>query len=229
MAYFIFNNISSEDMGIKITSMSSPHKAAQQQDVISIPGSPVPLIHIYDQFDNTEHDITFVLAYKTKEEIRNIFSWLSGTGKFIRSDENDKYYTANMSAELITERISDDIYEASIKMICLPFAYAVDNAAVEITGNDYALEVAGNYYAQPVYKIFGSGNITLKVNNTDKPLTLFDVDDYVTVDTALLDCHKDGIHVKNAGVLPFLDVGTNRIQWSGSVTHMEVIRNERWT
>ncbi|MDO5558132.1 MAG: phage tail family protein [Oscillospiraceae bacterium] len=227
MAYIIFNENDSRNMGVSnILNMPLASKAEQKSDILYIPGRPEPIIDLKESFNPVSYVVE--MEIKTGTNIRNILSWLSGSGKLIFSDEPDKYYNAYSNSVVSTSRTNNKYYSMSVKFLCQPFAYAIDNDPIEITTNNYALEVRGSYYSEPIYKIFGSGNITLKVNNTDKPLKLYDIDSYVTVDTSLLVCHKDKVFVKNSGFLPYLGAGTNLIQWGGNVSKIEVTKNERW-
>lgn len=82
--------------------------------------------------------------------------------------------------------------------------------------------------AKPIIKIYGTGTINLTVNST--AITLTNVVDYVTIDGQLMDCYK-GTILKNGdmvGDFPILTVGTNTINWSGTVIKIEIQGNWRY-
>ena len=87
---FTFKEIPSQDMGVKIITMSGVQRAPCEPQITSIPGRYNPLILEKQERQTTE--ITAELLVECPDNIRNIFSWLLGRGKLIFSDEPDKYY-----------------------------------------------------------------------------------------------------------------------------------------
>ncbi|CAG7839644.1 hypothetical protein CLOHAE12215_01057 [Clostridium haemolyticum] len=77
-------------------------------------------------------------------------------------------------------------------------------------------------------KVYGSGDIKLKINNNE--ITVKKVDGYVTVDSVLKDCYKDD-ELKNGdmiGEFPIIKVGENVVSFSGNVSKVEAWVNEVW-
>ena len=227
MSTITFKNTVSSDIGIMINRVVVPPSSVEDYQMIAIPGRQEPL-----RSDLKTRQPIMITAEATIVEdnmLRQIYSTFQGVGQLIISTEPDKYY--NASAQVITpDNIVRYMNKITLGFECQPFAYAVSNDPVEleISGSAATIDVGGGYYCQPIYKIYGSGDITLTVNGTGNPLKLYEVDEYVTVDTAVLICHKNGAHVKNSGKLPFLSPGTNMLSWSSNVTAVEVTKNERW-
>lgn len=226
MSTITFKNVVSSDIGIMINRVVVPPSSVEDYQMISIPGRQEPL-----RSDLKTRQPIMITAEATIVEdnmLRQIYSTFQGVGQLIISTEPDKYY--NASAQVITpDNIVRYMNEITLGFECQPFAYAVSNDPVEleISGSAATIDVGGGYYCQPIYQITGSGDITLSVNSASL-LTLYNVDGYVTVDTALMMCHKNGLHVKSRGKLPFMSPGTNMLSWSSNVTAVEVIKNERW-
>lgn len=72
----------------------------------------------------------------------------------------------------------------------------------------------------------GSGDITLNINNQN--IYLFDVVDYVEMDSQDEEYHKNFLPIENgmAGEFPLFEVGSNTISWTGDVTSLEI--DGRW-
>lgn len=230
MSYFIYNDVSSESMGLLIKSMTPPQKAEQRNETISVPGRSEPMFRTYDEYSSYSIDISCIITDSSQQ--RKIFSWLSGSGKFIRSDEPDKYYTAKSCSLISSTRISDEIREFSISFECMPFAYALDNAPITVT-NPGTVENNGGMPSEPVIMIEGSGNIELTVNG--EVWKLADVDGSITIDTQRNLAYKDNHVLLNKisrydtnVYLPMLNTGKNSISASGTVTKIMIIKNERW-
>ena len=227
MSTITYSGVSSDTLGIMVNQIIVPPSSVEEYEMIKIPGRPEPLRSNLKTRPPIQIEVEATIV--EDNVLRQIYSTFQGTGKLIRSTEPDKYY--NASAQVITpENIARYMHKITLGFECMPFAYAVSNDPVEleISGSAATIDVGGGYYCQPIYKIYGSGDITLTVNGTDKPLTLYEVGEYVMVDTTLRMCHKNGAHVKNKGKLPFMQAGTNLVALSGSVSKVEVTKNERW-
>ena len=227
MSTITFKNVVSSDIGIMINRVVVPPSSQEDYQMISIPGRQEPL-----RSDLKTRQPIMITAEATIVEdnmLRQIYSTFQGVGQLIISTEPDKYY--NASAQVITpDNIVRYMNKITLGFECQPFAYAVNNDPVTVTAeglNAASIEIGGSYYCQPIYQITGSGDIILSVNGAS-PITLYNVDGSVTVDTALMMCHKNGVNVKSSGKLPFMAPGTNYMAWSRNFTKMEVIKNERW-
>ena len=226
MSTITFKNVVSSDIGIMVNRVVVPPSSVEDYQMISIPGRQEPL-----RSDLKTRQPIMITAEATIVEdnmVRQIYSTFQGVGQLIISTEPDKYY--NASAQVITpDNIARYMHKITLGFECMPFAYAVSNDPVEleISSSAASIEIGGSYYCQPIYQITGSGDITLSVNSASL-FTLYNVDGYVTVDTALMMCHKNGLHVKSSGKLPLLSPGTNMLFWSSNATAVEVIKNERW-
>ena len=227
MSTITFKNTVSSDIGIMINRVVVPPSSQEDYQMISIPGRLEPLRSNL----KTRPPIMITAEATIVEDnmLRRIYSTFQGVGQLIISTEPDKYY--NASAQVITpDNIVRYMNKITLGFECRPFAYAVDNDPIDLENeglNAASIEIGGSYYCQPIYHITGSGDITLSVNGAS-PLTLYNVDGYVTVDTTLMMCHKSGVHVTSSGKLPFMSPGTNYLSWSSNVTKIEVTKNERW-
>ena len=226
MSTITYSGVSSDTLGIMVNQIIVPPSSVEEYEMIKIPGRPEPLRSNL----KTRQPIMITVEATIVEDnmLRQIYSTFQGVGQLIISTEPDKYY--NASAQVITpDNIARYMNRITLGFECQPFAYAVSNDPVEleISGSAATIDVGGGYYCQPIYRITGSGDITLSVNGAS-PLTLYNVNGSVTVDTALMMCHKNGVHVKSSGKLPFLSPGTNMLSWSSNVTAVEVTKNERW-
>lgn len=227
MSTITFKNTVSSDIGIMINRVVVPPSSQEDYQMISIPGRQEPLRS--DLKTRQPIMITVEATIVEDNMLRQIYSTFQGVGQLIISTEPDKYY--NASAQVITpDNIVRYMNKITLGFECQPFAYAVDNEPIDLKNeglNTASIEIGGSYYCQPIYQITGSGNITLSINSASL-FTLYNVDGYVTVDTTLMMCHKNGLHIKSSGKLPFMSPGTNYLSWSSNVTKMEVTKNERW-
>jgi len=225
---FTYNGITSENMGLKVTNKQPPQRAEISKSIITIPGRTEPIFQINPEMSSV--DLPYTCEINNLENLRNIFSWLSGKGILIDSDEPEKYYNCITCKLIGTKRISDELREISVTFECSPLAYAVSNDLITIS-IPTEIYVGGTYFAQPIYKIYGIGDATLKVNQTETPLYISELSDYITIDCGKMIAYKDLNVLTSAtsGPFPFLQAKTdNYIDWDGDITKIEIIKNERY-
>lgn len=225
MTELIYNGVKLTTLGVIVNAVSPPPCSQAEYEMITIPGREERLRSMKKTRPNIP--ITAELTITEPNRLRELYAVLQGYGKLILPSEPDKYY--NAVPQVITpQNIVMYMHKMTVGFECEPFAYSASNDVVTIKTPEAQIDVGGTYYSRPVYVIYGSGDITLTVNNTDKPLKIYDVDGYVTVDCTRMMVHKDEKTVKNSGFLPFLAVGNNLVVYSGKVSMIEVAKNERW-
>lgn len=224
MGYFIFKGVSSRDYGV-LEQSPMPPKAMQTQKTIAIPNRVEPLF-----VDNREFSpitINAVLGITDKTKIDGIYSWLHGEGELIISKDLDKYYKATCYSDISPQYLSARFGKIPIKFLCKPFRYAVANDVIEVT-SPQTLTVGGSYPCEPIYKITGNGNINFIVNG--ETLELKNIDGHIIVDVPRKLAYKGDIVLvnKTVGQYPMLSAGSNSISWTGTVSKVEITKNERW-
>ena len=80
--------------------------------------------------------------------------------------------------------------------------------------------------SEPHIKIFGSGDVDLKIGSQTIKLT--NIENYIEIDSELMNCYKDNVNQNNrmSGEFPILKSGDNSVTWSGNVTKIEI--EPRW-
>lgn len=233
MLSFTFNNKNSySDFGILIAKRPNIPLPKRRVSSVVIPGRSSSL-----KFDEgTYDDITITLECSIIdkkdiiEKIDKIKEWLvtAGESDLIFSFQSDKKYIAQVVNMIDFKQVLK--YASSFPIIfnCKPFKYSVKENIITITKNNSTIHNEGTFQSEPVIKVYGSGDIKLKIN--DAEVTVKKVDGYVTVDSVLKDCYKDEV-LKNGdmiGEFPVFKVGENVIGFSGNVSKMEVKKNEIW-
>lgn len=233
MLSFTFGNKNSYiDFGILIAKRPNMPLPKRRVSNVVIPGRSSSL-----KFDEgTYDDITITLECSIVdkkdiiEKIDKIKEWLVITGEsdLIFSFEPNKKYIAQVVNAIDFKQALK--YTSSFPIIfnCKPFKYSVEEKVITITKNNSTIYNEGTFQSEPVIKVYGSGDIKLKIN--DYEVTVKKVDGYVTVDSVLKDAYKDDA-LKNGdmiGEFPVLKVGENIMGFSENVSKVEVKINEVW-
>lgn len=226
--YFIYNGIDSRMMGVIVTAMPPTIRAAQRVESVTVPGRDGSLHETDGSYDN--YTKTMECAIKNREKLDDIAAWLTGSGEIIFSSEPDKVYRVTISNTISIAQMMRTFQKFQVSFDTYPFKYSVNkfDEALELIKPAVILG-KGTVYSQPVITMYGTGAITLTINDTEYPLS--DVDGYVTINSEIEECYKDVINMNSifsADEFPRLQPGENIISWTGDVEKIEIIPNWRW-
>lgn len=222
--YFIFNNVDSTDYLI-INKLPSIFKASKDIEKIEVHGRDGFLTQDLGSYRSIIKSVECTI--KNLDNIDYICNWLNGSGDIIFSNESNKIYKATIINQIEFKKIFVTYYSFIIQFECQPHKYSINNDLLTLTSAGVVTNI-GNTISNPIVKIYGTGDITLNVGT--QTINLKNVVNYVTIDTALMDCYKDNT-LKNGdmyGDFPVLSVGSNTINWTGTVVKVEILPNWRW-
>ncbi|NFE94367.1 phage tail protein [Clostridium botulinum] len=233
MLSFNFGNKNSYgDFGIIISKRPSIPSPKRRITYIDIPDKSSNL-----KFDEgIFEDITILVECGVKskdnltDKIDEIKAWLINTGEsdLIFSFQPDKKYIAQVVNMIDFKQVLKYTSRFPIIFNCKPFKYAVKDKIITVTKNNSTIHNEGSFQSESVIKVYGGGDIKLKVNEDE--VTVKNVDGYVTIDSVLKDCYKDDV-LKNGdmiGDFPILKVGENVVSFSGNVSKVEIQINQVW-
>lgn len=230
MLSFNFRGLNSyDDFGVVITKkpfIPMPERRVTYEDIPGRNGS-------LTVDDGTYMDITITVdcgfaSNEFKEKANEIKAWLMGPpDKLIFSDEDDKYYEAQVVNKFDITQSINIIGEFPVVFNCKPFKYSVMSDIITITEPDTIYNI-GTIESEPIITIYGSGDVSITVNGN----TFFinGLNEYVTVDSPIKNCYKNTElwNNKMQGEFPVLSVGDNQISWAGNIEKIEIIPNWRW-
>ena len=160
--------------------------------------------------------------------IRHINTLFTDVKEIMFTDDDEEYYRVKKVTLGDVERQIRHYGFFDVAFTVEPFAYDTRVYPLEITNNNYRLMNPASYYSLPKITIYGTGDITLTINNT---ITKFNnVDDYITVDSEILETYKDEIlqNDKKVGEFFTFNTGENIISWVGNVQKIVIEPRWRW-
>lgn len=227
MAFFIFNGYHSYyDLGLICSAIPFPSQANSEYTYTNIPNRVTPIRQKNTYFKQKSIDIVCINSNKSNTDY--IYSVLRNQGRLILSTCKDRYFDVTVN-EIFPQFASINIDKIPLSFTAMPFAYSLENNPIEVT-SDTTIEVGGNYYAEPIVKLYGNGNGTISIN--DVTLSVY-VDNYLILDIPRWLAYKEPSTAtlnQTVGNLPdlILNVGSNSVSFSGAITSMDIIKNERW-
>ena len=228
MGWFKFKGKDSRDFGILISSVPQQTKPERRVERITIPGRSGELTQDEDTYE--PYTISMQCSTRGSDRLDESVTWLNGAGELILATEPDKVYKAFIYNKIA---ISDVIYLYNSFLIQFrvhPFKYSV-NAYGDTLELTTATKVrnSGSIYSEPIITVYGSGDITLTINEKDFPL--YSVDGSITIDSEMMEVFKGNTNQNSkygAVEFPRLEVGENEISWTGNVEKVEIHPKWRW-
>lgn len=201
----------------------------KRMQYIEIPGRD-GTVSMFDGYDDRPFPIDFNIydgtnVNKKLREVNLIFSNCK-TIKF--TDDPEIYYKVKEFKISDKERVFDKAYEFSADVKIEPFDYLVEGSKVITLKSSTTLVNPGTYYSEPTLKIYGSGTINMSIGSYSFQVT--NVDGYVQINSASLECYKDTkpLGDKMSGSFPLFAPGSNKITLSATITKVELVPNWRF-
>jgi len=239
MSYFIYNNIKSSDLGVRIISKNIYSAPKYDVSLTSIPGRNGDLINPNGRYANVSLSYTCYVPAKSIDELSKkitaIKNWLY--------NEPDSYHVLEDSYDTLFQRnavfnnkldISDEarkIGTFTVTFSCEPFRYLKSSLVEESHDSTFTLSNPYSFIAKPYLKIYGNGDGRLIISNS-KGTTVWNftsIDSYIECDSELMNFYK-GTELKNSSVsgdgFPELIVGDSTISFEGNITRIDI--KARW-
>lgn len=232
-AYFEYKGISSLDMHLRILNEISFPSPEADIEFLEIMGKDGELAIDNERLKGVNFPIPVTLrtpSNKTVEEMAtDISNWLKNDiGWYpLRFSGSPNYeYIAMCYEQFNIEETLKRFGKTVITFRLKPYKRFRDDESI-ILSNGQTIVNKGTRIAKPLIKIEGHGDITLKNNGKDW-LMLTGVDRHITVDSESMNVFRNNVvqftkmkaHLKP--LFPQLNVGNNKIEWTGNVTKVEI-------
>lgn len=217
------------DFGIYISSRVNIPAPIMEYEDINIIGKDGTLTK-EKGYSNREISVNFNFfnLFSMPKMIRELNSIFLNAESIMFTDDDEVFYRVNKVILSDVEREVRHYGFFTVTFVVQPFSYHNRVYPITITKNNHKLMNPTNYYSLPKITIHGKGDITVTVNDTT---TLFrNVEDYITVDSEILETYKDDTLQNNKKVGEYFtfDVGVNNISWIGNVDKIVVEPQWRW-
>lgn len=217
--YFIWKDENSLDRDIIITKMPTIPKFARKIEKIDVSGRNGTLYYEEEKDVYESASMQIECALLDWEKIKNIRAWLDGESKLILSSMPDKFYTANIVNKFDYTTIANQIGTFPVQFDVQPIAHSTVEKEITIEEATSLELTDSTYLVEPYLKVYGSGDITLYINNSS--IVLNDVDEYIELDSETEEAYKDSescnSNVECVDFPIFYPEQENTISWIGDV------------
>ena len=109
-----------------------------------------------------------------------------------------------------------------------PFRYTVDNEQITLASGDSIVN-EHTRYSKPEFELTGTGDITLTVNGAEFTVKGLETNQTIIIDSSRhITYSGDTLLIgKTDGKYPLLDVGSNTVSWTGSISSIKYKGNWR--
>lgn len=217
--HIFYNGESCKDVGLSVVSRPTIPIPEREHDTIKVEGRDGELHRDKGTYKDIEIKINFNFVSKNPDvwaqDLRKVKKWLhSGKDeRLILSDDPEYYYKVKKAVMSDTERKARRVGSFEISFTCDAYMYRIDGQDEKQIG-DYIY----NPYmeTQPVYKIYGSGTMTLEVNGNQ---VTAEVDGQLNIDTKLEICYNAANEISNASLTGeyeglYLEEGDNSFKYT---------------
>ncbi len=116
----------------------------------------------------------------------------------------------------------------TLTLTLAPFRYTVDNEQITLASGDSIVN-EHTRYSKPEFEITGTGDITLTVNGAEFSVKGLEANQTIIIDSSRHITYSGNTLLtgKTEGKYPLLDVGSNTVSWTGSVSSIKYKGNWR--
>lgn len=222
-----FGNIDFSGDGAYIWGAGEYSAPTRSVDMIEVPGRNGDLLFDNGNYNNTTARFSVIITKdipKNTDRLKYLLYSQKGYQRLYDSDLKGFYRVAAFNSGFDLTEIDAGVVH--IEFDCKPFKYDIlgDNSVVF----SYEGSIYNKYFepSRPIITIYGSGEGYVQIGS--KHIAVFDIDEYVTIDTEMQDAFK-GEENKNNTINTAdvsLEVGENSVSFGGGVTRVEIV--PRW-
>ncbi|MBK0348235.1 phage tail family protein [Aerococcaceae bacterium zg-ZJ1578] len=227
MAYFKFNGVSSKDMGLRIMNQVVSESTGRDIERVQVPGRDGDLLLSNNRLKSVEKSFPCKLIVKDNLTMagEKISQWLLVDGyKDLELSWDANYlYKAAFIETFAIEEILRQFGEVKLNFLVYPVKFLKTSLVSKSVRNGEVITNSGNVKAKPIIKLIGNGECVLTINN--RKTKVINVQNNLVLDmqknmvySGAVTAAWDKVVRSPEYMLPYLDVGSNTISWTGNFT-----------
>jgi len=229
--WFEWNGVRCTEYGIYVSEQPHITMPQERSTQTKIPGRPGSLTTL--EGDDVYDDLTLTATCFIRDPalIPAIAGWLKDGGTVTFANRPGGFYHARIANQIPFEKIlrGNPHCSFAVNFRCSPpFWYVSNPDEVTITTSSAVVVNPGSVYSEPIIHIYGSGDITLIVNDTF--IELEGIENGIVLNSVVQEAYQGEtlLNEKMEGDFPVLKPGNNLISWSGDVSRLVIAPNWRF-
>ena len=226
------NGVSSNTIsGLLIQSLPPISKPLMRAQVEEIDGRAGDII---TKLGFAAYDKYISIGLYGNYNVDEVIKFFNSEGEVIFSNEPDKYYKYTILSQIDFERLLR-YRTATIAFHCQPYKYSIAEGTITKEVSDItSINVinAGNIEAKPQITLYGENDITISLNGAQIFNIALGDYGYITLDADVMNAYTGNILMNRLVTGSYenlsLPIGTNTIEWTGTVTQISISNYSRW-
>lgn len=227
----IINNQNTKNLGFALVGRPDVPSADKKYETIEIEGRDGALTKFIG-YQDLKFTLKFNILFQNdiKQKLREIKGLLSQAKTLAFDDSPNFFYKIKRAQISDTETVIKQSGVFSVEFYAEPFEF--ESSSVLEYKNVYSnLLIRNNttYFSQPVFKIFGQGNIKLFVN--DELVEVKNINEGITIDSQMQEAYynDNNLNHQMSGSFPTFEIGENVIKLEGNnIDKIEILPQWRW-
>jgi len=171
MPWFLWNNVDSRAMGLWVSQLPAPTRAAERVQEVTIPGRAGTLTLKEGENVHEGYVKECVVTAKSEADYHAILDWLRGDGQVVFSSEPDRVYWAHLAGEVKFDRVSHALKQATIPFYVHPHKGQYPPES-DITMNaSGSVRNPGNVAAMPILTLTFTESCSVAVGENEMTFT----------------------------------------------------------
>lgn len=241
-SYFIFNGRDCREMGVRLVSPIGLVRPEERVEHVQIPGRAGDLTRLEGDDIFNSYIQTAEISVQGALNVRNVLSWLRGSGYLTTSSEPDRRQMARVIGAITLNKVSKylDAWRGQVQFYCQPFKELLWEQSETLSAAGH-VNNNGDVTSKPLWKItasattliFGSAWID---ENGDTQHEAFEITDLTAGQIIVVDSDSMTITNENGsaalsqyttGNFPHLHVGDNYVSGEGW-SQVVITKRERY-
>ena len=225
----IINNQNTKTLGFALVGRPSIASAEKKYETIEVEGRDGNLTRFLG-YDDLKFTLNFNILFQSdiKQKLREIKGLLSVAKTLAFDDSPNFFYKIKRCQISDTETIIKQSGVFSVEFIAEPFEYESSSVLEYIKPSNLIIRNNTTYFSQPVFKIFGQGNIKLLIN--DDLIEIKQINEGIVIDSEMQEAYYNNYNMNHQifGDFPIFGIGENKIRLDGNVNKIEILPQWRW-
>lgn len=225
-----FNNNTSINLNLFLEEYPSIPIATEEYEEIPVEGRSGLYYINKGTYPDKIIPFTFTILSEDMEiDFERVYEWLTEIqdNRMLFGRQDRCYVVKKILFENLKKEFKS-IGEFEVTFICEPFTRDLDLISNIITSTS-TLYYQGNAPSEPLFKIYGSGNVQIIVNG--ETMVINDVDSYVEIDSNLMQVRNSDLTSKDddtLGDFVLFEKGKNIISFVGTISKIIIEYYVRW-